>query len=186
MSLLSLFILALGLSIDAFAAAVSRGASVGTPHLGAAVRAAAVFGLTEMATPVIGWLVGATFADRVGSIAHWIAFVLLVGVGVHMAWHAFDVEEEGEEVPKGGLISLMLTAIGTSIDAMAVGVSLALIDVDIRVAAPIIGATTFVVTTIGMMMGNKLGEAFGHRAEFVGGIGLALIGAAILGSHYLA
>ena len=141
-----------------------------------------------MVTPLIGWAVGAVFADFVGSIAHWIAFVLLVGVGGHMAWHAFDPVDEAaaEATPKGGLLSLMLTAIGTSIDAMAVGVSLALIDVDIRVAAPIIGATTFVMTTIGMMAGKRLGDAFGHRAEFAGGIGLALVGTVILGGHYLA
>jgi putative Mn2+ efflux pump MntP len=188
MSLLSLFILALGLSIDAFAASIGRGAAVGTPHIGVALKAAAVFGITEMVTPLIGWAVGAAFADYVASISHWIAFVLLLAVGGHLVMEAFDKGEdavEAEPAQKGGLISLMLTAVATSIDAMAVGVSLALIDVDIRVAAPIIGATTFVMTTIGMMAGKKLGEAFGHKAELAGGIALILIGCGILWSHWM-
>jgi len=185
MTILSLFILALGLSVDAFAAAIGRGAAIGTPHLGVAIRAGLVFGITEMLTPVIGWAVGAAFADYVEAIDHWIAFVLLFAVGSHMAWHAFKREPD-EPAPKGGLLLLIGTAIGTSIDAMAVGVSLALLDVDIRIAAPIIGATTFVMTTIGMMAGKRIGEAVGHKAEIAAGIGLALIGCGILWSHVAA
>ena len=185
MSLLSLIILAFGLSIDAFAASIGRGAAVGTPHLGVALKAAAVFGITEMITPVIGWAIGSVFADYVEAVDHWIAFALLLAVGGHLVLEAFRKDEDAAEepAPKGGLISLVLTAVGTSIDAMAVGISLALIDVDIRVAAPIIGVTTFVMTAIGMMAGKKLGEAFGHKAELAGGVALILIGCGILWSH---
>lgn len=185
MSLLSLIVLAFGLSIDAFAASIGRGAAVGTPHIGVALKAAAVFGLTEMIMPVIGWAIGSVFAGYVEAIDHWIAFGLLLAVGGHLIKEAFDEgePEEAEPAPKGGIVSLVLTAVGTSIDAMAVGISLALIDVDIRVAAPIIGVTTFVMTTIGMMAGKKLGEAFGHKAELAGGVALILIGCGILWSH---
>lgn len=187
MSLLSLFVLALGLSVDAFAAAVGRGAANGAPHFGAAVRGGLVFGLTEMSTPIIGWAIGSAFAGWVEAIDHWIAFGLLTGVGAHMAWHAWrhdedEAESAAEPGPKG-LIGLVFTAIGTSIDSMVVGVTLALIDADILVAAPIIGATTFVMTTIGLMAGRRIGEAVGHRAEIAAGIGLALIGSGILYSH---
>ena len=186
MSLLSLMLLAFGLSIDAFAASISRGASVGTPHLGVAVKAAAVFGLTEMTMPVVGWLIGSAFSGHVEAFDHWIAFALLVAVGGHMAWHAAHPDEaDGDEAPapKGGILTLVATAIGTSIDAMAVGITLALLDVDIRIAAPIIGLTTFTMTTIGMMAGKKLGEAFGHRAEIAGGLARIVIGGGILWSH---
>ncbi|MER2605392.1 MAG: manganese efflux pump MntP family protein [Siculibacillus sp.] len=182
MSLLSLMILAFGLSIDAFAASIGRGAAVATPHLGVALRSAAVFGLTEMLMPVIGWGLGTAFSGHVESIDHWIAFALLMAVGGHMAWHAFQRDED-EAPPPRGAFGLVLTAIGTSIDSMAVGISLALLDVDILIAAPMIGFATFTMTTIGMMAGKHIGEAFGHRAEMVAGIGLALIGCGILYTH---
>ena len=185
MSLLSLFILALGLSIDAFAAAIGRGAANGAPHLGAALKGAAIFGITEMIMPVVGWVIGWSFSGWVEAIDHWIAFGLLLAVGGHMAWHAWHREPE-EAPPPRGLLGLIVTAIGTSIDAMAVGISLALIDADIRVAAPIIGATTFVMTTIGLLAGKRIGEAVGHRAEIAAGFGLAAIGCGILWSHTMA
>ena len=188
MSLLSLVLLAFALSIDAFAASIARGAAVGTPHLPAAMRSAAVFGGVEMITPIVGWGLGTAFADHVVAWDHWIAFALLVGVGIHTAMHAFEKDAAEEEAParKGTLLGLVATAIGTSIDAAAVGISLALLDVDIRVAAPIIGVTTFVMTTIGMMAGKRLGETFGHRAELAGGIVLVVIGCGILWSHTMA
>jgi len=99
-----------------------------------------------------------------------------------MAWHAWRRDPE-EEPPRRGLVGLIVTAIGTSIDAMAVGVSLALIDVDIRVAAPIIGGVTFTMTAIGLVAGRRIGEAVGHRAEIAAGFALALIGCGILWSH---
>lgn len=185
MNLLSLFVLALGLSIDAFAAAVGRGAANGAPHAGAVFKGAFVFGVTEMITPVIGWAVGWAFSDWVEAIDHWIAFGLLAVVGGHMAWHAWTRDHDEPPPPKG-LVGLIVTAVGTSIDAMAVGVSLALLDVDILVAAPIIGGTTFVMTAIGLTMGRRIGEAVGHRAEIAAGIGLILIGAGILWSHTMA
>lgn len=185
MSLLSLFILALGLSIDAFAAAIGRGAANGAPHVGAVIRSALVFGAVEMVTPVIGWMVGWAFSDWVDAIDHWIAFGLLAAVGGHMAWHAWTRADDAP-APTQGVVGLVVTAIGTSIDAMAVGVSLALLDVDIRIAAPIIGATTFVMTAIGLSMGRRIGEAVGHRAEIAAGLGLVAIGCGILWSHTMA
>lgn len=188
MSLLALFVLALGLSVDAFAAAVGRGSVVDHPHIGVSLRSGLVFGLVEMITPVIGWGLGTAFSTLVDTIDHWIAFVLLFGVGVHMAWHAMRREPPEQDAPKGNgtLVGLIATAIGTSIDAMAVGVTLALLDVDIRVAAPIIGATTFVVASFGMWAGKMIGEKVGHRAEVAAGIGLALIGCIILWEHTMA
>ncbi|MCE1237129.1 MAG: manganese efflux pump MntP family protein [Hyphomicrobiales bacterium] len=185
MTLLSLFVLAFGLSIDAFAAALGRGAANGAPSTGAVLKGAFVFGFTEMLTPIIGWAIGWTFAGWVEAIDHWIAFGLLMAVGLHMAWHAWRREED-EEPPRRGLVGLIVTAFGTSIDAMAVGVSLALLDVDILVAAPIIGATTFVMTAIGLSLGRRIGETVGHRAEIAAGFGLALIGCGILWAHTMA
>lgn len=187
MSLLSLIVLAFGLSIDAFAAAVGRGVvAEGRPNPVAAVRTGFVFGLTEMSAPIVGWLLGTAFSGQVEAIDHWIAFLLLSAVGGHMVWQAVkggEAEEEPET--KGSILMLIVTAIGTSIDSMVVGISLALLDVDIRIAAPIIGLTTFTMSSIGMYAGKMIGEKVGRRAEVVAGIGLVLIGSIILYEHTL-
>ena len=186
MSLLALVLLALGLSVDAFAAAVGRGVVSDTrPGVLLAMRTGLVFGLIEMSAPVVGWLLGTAFSGYVEAIDHWIAFVLLVGVGGHMVWEATHGEDEAEG-PKGSLLMLIVTAIGTSIDSMVVGISLALLDVDIRFAAPIIGLTTFTMASIGMFAGKAIGERFGHHAELVAGVGLALLGCGILYGHTMA
>lgn len=194
MSILSLFLIALGLSVDAFAAAVGRGtaaangavATSGHPHLGLALKTGLIFGLVEMITPVIGFGLGTAFSGIVEEIDHWIAFGLLTAVGGHMAWAAFQPAEDEAPKGNGSLLALIATAIGTSIDAMAVGISLALLDVDIRIAAPIIGGTTFVVASFGMWAGKMIGEKVGHWAEVAAGIGLALLGCGILYSHTMA
>ncbi|TBW39803.1 manganese efflux pump [Siculibacillus lacustris] len=185
MSLFSLMILALGLSVDAFAAAVGRGAAGGPPRLLPALGTGLVFGFVEMLTPVIGWALGSAFAGYVEAVDHWIAFALLTAVGGRMAWCAVT---RTEDAPPAGrsLLALVCTAIGTSIDAMAVGVSLALLDVDIRVAAAVIGTTTFVMATIGLLAGRMIGERAGTRAEVGAGVGLALLGCAILWQHSIA
>ena len=188
MSLLALFVLALGLSVDAFAAAVGRGVVAdGRPSAVLALRTGLVFGLIEMSAPVVGWLLGTAFSGWVEAIDHWIAFVLLGGVGGHMVWAALrDGPEDADEPRHGSMLLLMLTAVGTSIDSMIVGVSLALLDVDILVAAPIIGATTFTMASIGMFAGKAIGETAGARAEVAAGMGLAALGCGILWSHTMA
>ena len=188
MSLLALIVLALGLSVDAFAAAVGRGVVADTrPGVVLAMRTGLVFGLVEMSAPVVGWLLGTAFSGWVEAIDHWIAFVLLGGVGGHMVWNALHGgHEDADEPQQGSILLLMLTAVGTSIDSMIVGVSLALLDVDIRIAAPIIGVTTFTMASIGMFAGKAIGEKVGHRAEIVAGVGLAALGCGILYGHTMA
>jgi len=185
MSLLSLMLLAFGLSIDAFAAAVGRGVvAVEAPRPTVAMRTGLVFGLTEMSAPIVGWLLGTAFSGFVEAVDHWIAFVLLGAVGGHMAWNGLFGGEAEEEAETGGSILLLIvTAIGTSIDSMVVGISLALLDVDIRIAAPIIGATTFTMASLGMWAGKAIGERVGTRAEVIAGLGLAALGGFILWEH---
>jgi putative Mn2+ efflux pump MntP len=188
MSLLALVLLALGLSVDAFAAAIGRGVvAPERPTVALAMRTGLVFGLVEMSAPIVGWLLGIAFAGYVEAIDHWIAFVLLVGVGGHTVWEAFDDDDEAEVAEtKGSALLLVVTAVGTSIDSMVVGISLALLEVDIRLAAPIIGVTTFTMASIGMYAGKAIGDRFGRRAEIVAGVGLALLGCGILYGHTMA
>jgi putative Mn2+ efflux pump MntP len=182
MSFFSLVLIAFGLSVDAFAASVGRGAVVERPHFGLALRTGLVFGFVEALTPIAGWCLGAAFSTLVESVDHWIAFALLLAVGGRTLAAGLSRAEDAPKAPSG-LIGLIATAIGTSLDAMAVGVSLALLEVDIVQAALVIGATTTVMTTFGMCCGKLIGERIGRGAEVGAGVTLILIGCGILAQH---
>lgn len=184
MTPLAILILSISMSTDAFAAAVGRGAAH-RPTLLAALKAGLVFGVIEAITPILGWAAGTVAAGYVEKIDHWIAFGLLALVGGHMVKEAFSTDEaEDEAAPRrSGPMALIATAIGTSIDAAAVGVGLAFIGVNIWVVAASIGFSTFVLTTIGMLIGKAVGAKFGKKAELLGGLALIGIGCMILADH---
>lgn len=184
MSPISIVILAFSMSTDAFAAAIGRGA-VRRPGVGEAMGNGVVFGMIEGMTPLIGWAIGIATSAYVASVDHWIAFALLAAVGGKMIWGAVrrDDDRDQGEATGSGLWSLIFTAVGTSIDAAAVGVSLALLDVPILVVAASIGLATFVMATVGLLIGRVVGGRFGAIAELLGGIALLLIGAAIPLEH---
>jgi len=184
-TVLPVVLLALSMSTDAFAAAVGKGARLDRPGLGEALRTGLIFGSVEAVTPLIGWGLGKAASGFIAAYDHWIAFAILTLVGGKMIWDALRREPDEEKPRSHSLPVLVLTAIGTSIDALAVGVTLALIGANIIVNALAIGTTTFVLVTIGMLTGRFLGEKFGHYAEAAGGIVLILIGVAILAEHTL-
>lgn len=190
MSPTAIFLLSISMSTDAFAAAVGRGAAQ-RPDFAACVRGGIVFGLVEAITPVIGWSLGIIAADMVERFDHWIAFGLLVTVGSHMVWEASrrDGDDTATDLKprsrarKAGKTALIATAVGTSIDAGAIGVSLAFIGVNIWIIAAAIGFTTFVCATMGLIIGKFVGERFGSMVEILGGILLIGIGSWILAEH---
>ena len=187
MSPLSIAILSLSMSADAFAASIGRGAAH-RPNWTSALKGGAVFCIIEAITPIIGWSLGLIAAGAVERIDHWIAFVLLAGVGGRMIWEAVHRDadaaiEPGAVARKAGIVALVATAIGTSIDAAAVGVGLAFIGVDIWLIAAAIGFTTFVMTSIGLGIGRYVGVRFGSAVEVGGGLLLIGIGTAILAEH---
>ncbi|SFD61169.1 manganese efflux pump MntP [Massilia yuzhufengensis] len=185
MNLTALMFLALAMSTDAFAAAIAKGAAMRKPTLPQALRIGLLFGCIETVTPVIGWALGSLAADAIRQWDHWIAFFLLLGLGGRMIWLSFgeDDEEEGEQTGSPKLLVLVLTAVATSIDAMAVGVGLAFVDVSIVRAALSIGAATTIMVTIGVLLGQRLGAAVGRNAERIGGVVLVLVGTTILIEH---
>jgi len=185
MQLASTALLALAMSTDAFAAAVGKGAALERPHLREALRTGLIFGVIEALTPVIGWLLGLAAARHVAEWDHWIAFVLLGVLGLKMihAGLSPDDDEDAEKPRRHGFAVLAVTAFATSIDAMAVGVGLALLGSDIIVTAAAIGVATFTMVTIGIMLGRVLGAVAGQRAEIAGGVLLIGIGTAILVEH---
>lgn len=182
MSALAILALALSMSMDTFAAALGRGAAAGGLRVEEAVCDGAVFGIVQALMPVVGWMAGTLAADYVVSIDHWIAFVLLGLVGGRMLLGGL----EGDGMPSPASRSrwsLLLVAVGTSIDALAVGVSLGLLASDIWVIAGTIGATTFLIATSGLLAGRFLGRNLGRIAEVAGGLGLIALGCLTLFEH---
>jgi len=148
------------------------------------MRTGFVFGLVETITPIIGWAAGVAASRYVAAVDHWIAFGLLAFVGGRMVLHAFQRSSETPTAERNGsLLVLLATAVGTSIDAMAVGVSLAFLDVNILVIALAIGAATFLMSTGGMLAGRLIGMRFGRWAEIIGGGALFGLGLSILVDH---
>jgi len=187
MSPFGIVALSLSMSADAFAASIARGAAT-RPDFAGAVKGGLVFGVVEAITPLLGFAFGLLTASFVGAVDHWIAFGLLGVVGGRMIWEAVH-REESEDAPsiattgwRAGLV-LVATAIGTSIDAAAVGVSLALIGENILLIAASIGFATFTMTTIGLSIGRVAGARLGRAVEIVGGTVLIAIGSIILYEH---
>lgn len=184
MNPIALLLLALSMSTDAFAAAIGKGASLKNPRFPEALKMGLIFGSIEAVTPLIGWLIGNSATSYVEAWDHWIAFALLVALGLHMLYEGLKPSTEETETPhKLSFVKVALTAVGTSIDAMAVGVSLAFVDVNILLAAGLIGLSTAVMVTLGVMLGRAVGSLIGRRAEILGGLTLMAVGVWILSGH---
>lgn len=182
-------LVALGLSMDAFAVSVASGICIADLELGYALRAAGAFGLFQFAMPILGWLAGSTFRSAIEGFDHWVAFGLLVVVGGKMVVESFKARDcpasEGERKESGirNLRTLFVLAVATSIDALAVGLSYSMLDTPILLPAAVIGVVTFFLCLLGCEFGKKLGARFERWATLVGGIVLVGIGAKILIEH---
>ena len=187
MNLYELFIIAVGLSMDAFSVAICKGLSVGKLQKKHYLLIGAWFGGFQALMPAIGYLLGSTFSEKINAYDHWVAFVLLVLIGANMLREAFSKEEENEaekDAASFGFKSMLLLALATSIDALAVGVSFALLeDVNITAAVLFIGAVTFILSAVGLKVGNVFGLKYKKKAEIVGGLILIVMGAKILIEH---
>lgn len=179
MGLVELFLIAVGLSMDAFAVSVCKGLSLGKIKLKHMVIAGLWFGGFQGLMPAIGYFFGNFFADFVNSYAHWIAFALLAFIGGNMIKESFDKDEECMDCSMNASKMLPL-AVATSIDAMAVGVSFAFMQVQIVWAVLFIGVVTFILSGIGVKVGSVFGTKYKSKAEFVGGLVLICIGLKIL------
>ncbi|WP_066803082.1 manganese efflux pump MntP [Moraxella oblonga] len=185
MNIVALTALSFGMSMDAFAASVVRGASVhlSDNRLFQAFKIGIIFGIVEAITPIIGYFLGVLANDLVQGFDHWVSFVLLGGLGVHLMYEAvFGVDDDGKSI-KNNLAKTILTAFATSIDAMIVGVSLAFLDVNIWLASLLIGMATTTMATFGVCLGAKIGKEVGNKAQILGGVVLIGIGVFILMTH---
>ena len=207
MGLLELFLLAVGLSMDAFAVAVCAGLTIRHSLLKKATVIGLYFGISQAVMPMIGYLAASRFAGSIGAYEHWVAFAVLAFLGVKMI--AGSVKKMmhpaaccadrtcadepctdrkcliGRQERSLRPVAMLPLAIATSIDALAVGVSFVALHVNIALAAPLIGVTTFILAAIGVKIGNVFGAKLESKAELVGGIILVLIGLNILLGHFL-
>lgn len=183
MSLPAILVIAFGMSVDAFAAALAKGAALHRPRIGEALRTGLIFGTIEAITPILGWAAGLAAAGFVTEIDHWIALIVLCAVGVKMIHEALTRTEAKPRREQHSLLDLATTAIGTSIDAMAVGVTLAFIEAQIVVVATAIGLATFTMTATGVLIGRYAGHHLGKWAEVAGGVALIALGVRIFVQH---
>ncbi len=182
MSIIELFILAVGLSMDAFAVSICKGLSVRTLKARHCAVAGAWFGGFQALMPLVGWALGRQFESFIKSIDHWIAFALLGIIGANMIREALKKEEETLNDSFSVKVMLPL-AVATSIDALAVGVTFAFLSVSIVPAILLIGVTTFALSAAGVKIGNVFGAKYKSKAEFAGGVILILLGVKILIEH---
>ena len=182
MSLTELFILAVGVSMDAFAVAVCKGLSIRHLSWRHAVLVGLYFGGFQAAMPLIGYLLGSHFKDAIASFDHWIAFLLLAAIGFSMIREACSKEED-ELDSSLGFKTMSILALATSIDALAVGVTLSFLSVEIVPAVSFIGIITFLFSAAGVKDGHVFGTRYKSKAEFCGGVILILIGLKILIEH---
>lgn len=184
MTTLSLIGIAIGLAMDAFAVSIGAGLTLKTVDARQTFRLAWHFGLFQAMMPVLGWLAGLSIASWIAPVDHWIAFGLLAVIGAKMIYEALkdaDGDAPRSDPTKGW--SLVLLSVATSIDALAVGLSLALLNVDIWYPAVVIGLVAGAFTAVGMQLGTRFGALLGRRMEVVGGVILIAIGVQILVEH---
>ena len=179
---LEILLISIGLAMDAFAVSICKGLSMRTMNWKKTIIIGLYFGIFQALMPVIGYFLGATFESLVTKIDHWIAFVLLVFIGSNMLKETFGKNEEQHD-DSVDFKTMLILAIATSIDALAVGITFAFLQVNIILAVTMIGIVTFVISVIGVKIGNKFGNKYERNAEFVGGLILIFMGVKILLEH---
>lgn len=185
MGLGELLIIAVGVSMDAFAVAVCKGLSIQKLKLRHALIVGLWFGVFQALMPTIGWLLGSAFASLITKVDHWVVFILLAIIGGNMIRESLHKDEDECEECNCSLAfgTMLMLALATSIDALAVGVSFALLNVNVLAVVLSIGLCTFLISTIGVKIGNVFGARFKSKAEFLGGAVLVLMGLKILLEH---
>jgi len=184
MSFGTILLIAVALSFDAIAVAAANGAHHHRMSFGSALRIAIFFGVFQMLMPIIGWMLGDALQQVFTQFDHWVAFILLFGLGVKMVIESFDTNKE-KSTDANSLKVLILLSIATSIDALVVGMTFAFVPVNKFLAVTTIGATTLLLSLLAVYLGKKCGERWGKRSEMLGGVILIAIGIKILVSHIL-
>ncbi|MFC1913321.1 manganese efflux pump MntP family protein [Chloroflexota bacterium] len=181
----SILFIALGLSADCFAVALSGSISMRSVSLLQKLRTSLTFGFFQALMPILGWLAGRTVVNIIADYDHWIAFIVLVLIGIRMIWESTREKKDHNKIDITRGFILLTLAVATSIDALAVGLTFAFLRVRIVLASSLIGIVAFMVTMLSFVIGRKAGELIGKRAEAIGGVILIIIGLRILLTHIL-
>lgn len=181
MSVIELILIGISLSMDAFAVSICKGLSVGKIRPKHMISAGIWFGGFQALMPLIGFLLGSTFEQYITSIDHWVAFILLGIIGFNMVKESW--EEENDQDSSFGFKAMLVLAVATSIDALAVGITFAFLKVDILLAVTLIGITTFLFSAAGIKIGSVFGAKYKSKAELFGGVVLIFLGIKILIEH---
>lgn len=183
MGLVEIILIAVSLAMDAFAVSICKGLSMKKMDWKKAIIIGLYFGLFQGGMPLIGYILGVGFEESIKFIDHWIAFGLLAFIGGNMIKEALSKKEDDEVDDKVDFKTMVVLAIATSIDALAVGVTFAFLNVNIILAVSLIAIITFIISCIGVKLGNVFGDKYEKKAEFAGGLVLVLIGLKILLEH---
>ena len=182
MNILEILLISVGLAMDAFAVAICKGLSMKKINLKKILIVGVYFGLFQAIMPVVGYFLGSFFEELVTQVDHWVAFILLSIIGINMIKEIFSKDEE-ECNDSVDFKTMVVLAIATSIDALAVGITFAFLKTNILIAALTIGIVTFLISVAGVKIGNKFGDKFEKKAQLAGGVILILIGLKILLEH---
>ena len=183
MDVITIIIIAVGLAMDAFVVSIVSGSAYKQLHVRHALRMAMFFGAFQAIMPLIGSLAGLTLKEYIACCDHWIAFGLLAAVGGKMIYESFKIKSVEENLDPTNLIVLLVLSVATSIDALAVGITLSLLTGSILAAAGVIGLITFVLSYLGVQIGKRFGHFFESGIEALGGVILIAIGTKILFEH---
>jgi putative Mn2+ efflux pump MntP len=185
MELITIIVIAVGLAMDAFVVSIISGSAYRQLHVKHALRMALSFGVFQAFMPLIGSLAGLSLKDYIQNYDHWVAFALLAAVGGKMIYESFKIKSVEENPDPSNIIVLLVLSIATSIDALAIGITLSFITSSIALAAAIIGLITFVLSYAGVLIGKRFGHFFENRIEALGGLVLIGIGVKIMCEHLL-
>ena len=182
MGAIEILLISIGLAMDAFAVSVCKGLAMKKMSWKKAIIIGLYFGIFQAVMPVIGYFLGTTFERFITNVDHWIAFILLVGIGINMVKEAFNKESENRN-DNVDMKTMLVLSIATSIDALAIGITFACLKIHIVMPVITIGLITFIISVIGVKIGNRFGDKYGKKAEIMGGVILILLGIKILLEH---
>ena len=182
MGAIEILLISIGLAMDAFAVSVCKGLAMKKMSWKKAIIIGLYFGIFQAVMPVIGYFLGTTFERFITYVDHWVAFILLVGIGINMVKEAFNKESENRN-DNVEMKTMLVLSIATSIDALAIGITFACLKIQIVMPVITIGLITFIISVIGVKIGNQFGDKYGKKAEIMGGVILILLGIKILLEH---
>ena len=182
MGAIEILLISIGLAMDAFAVSVCKGLAMKKMSWKKAIIIGLYFGIFQAVMPVIGYFLGTTFEKFITNVDHWVAFILLVGIGINMVKEAFDRESENRN-DNVDVKTMLVLSIATSIDALAIGITFACLKIHIVMPVITIGLITFIISIIGVKIGNRFGDKYEKKAEIMGGVILILLGIKILLEH---